>query len=76
VADHQIQLTGPDLAAGVPEDSLFDGAAVAGHAFGEAVLLSRVGGDFLAVGTTCTHYGAPLVEGIVVGDTSRSRKRR
>jgi NADPH-dependent 2,4-dienoyl-CoA reductase/sulfur reductase-like enzyme/nitrite reductase/ring-hydroxylating ferredoxin subunit len=71
VGDQQIQLTGPDLARGVPEDSLFDGAALAGHAFGEPVLLTRVGDDFLAVGATCTHYSAPLVEGIVVGDTVR-----
>jgi NADPH-dependent 2,4-dienoyl-CoA reductase/sulfur reductase-like enzyme/nitrite reductase/ring-hydroxylating ferredoxin subunit len=71
VGDKQMQLTGPDLTKGVPEDSLSDGAALAGHAFGEPVLLTRVGDEFFAVGATCTHYSAPLVEGIVVGETVR-----
>jgi apoptosis-inducing factor 3 len=66
-----MHLKGPDLAEGVPEESVPDGSALAGHAFGEPVLLVRVGDDFLAVGATCTHYGAPLVDGIVLGDTVR-----
>ncbi|HJU69070.1 MAG TPA: FAD-dependent oxidoreductase, partial [Gemmatimonadaceae bacterium] len=71
MSDHQVQLTGPDLSKGIPANSLADGAAVAGHAFGEAVLLVRAGDEFFAVGATCTHYGAPLGDGIVVGDTVR-----
>jgi NADPH-dependent 2,4-dienoyl-CoA reductase/sulfur reductase-like enzyme/nitrite reductase/ring-hydroxylating ferredoxin subunit len=71
VADQQTQLTGPDLAKGVSEDAVVDGAALAGHAFGEPVLLTRVGDEFFAVDATCTHYSAPLAEGIVVGDTVR-----
>jgi nitrite reductase/ring-hydroxylating ferredoxin subunit len=71
VSDQQTQLTGPDLSKGIPADSLAEGAALAGHAFGEAVLLVRAGDEFFAVGATCTHYGAPLVEGIVVGETVR-----
>jgi apoptosis-inducing factor 3 len=71
VSDHQTQLTGPDLSKGIPANSVADGAAIAGHAFGEAVLLVRAEDEFFAVGATCTHYGAPLVEGIVVGDTVR-----
>ena len=27
--------------------------------------------DLLAVGATCTHYGGPLAEGLLVGDTVR-----
>lgn len=71
MSDQQTQLTGPDLSKGMPANSLADGAAVAGHAFGEAVLLIRAGDEFFAVGAACTHYGAPLVEGIVVGETVR-----
>lgn len=71
MSDQQTQLTGPDLSTGIPADSLADGAALAGHALGEAVLLVRAGDGFFAVGATCTHYGAPLVEGIVVGETVR-----
>ena len=65
------QLTGPDLAAGVEAESLRDGATMVGHANGEAVILARQGREVFAVGATCTHYGGPLGEGIVVGDTVR-----
>jgi apoptosis-inducing factor 3 len=65
------KLSGPDLAAGIDEAALGAGASLLGHAGGEAVLLVRRGGDVLAVGATCTHYGGPLAEGVVEGDTVR-----
>jgi NADPH-dependent 2,4-dienoyl-CoA reductase/sulfur reductase-like enzyme/nitrite reductase/ring-hydroxylating ferredoxin subunit len=64
----QAKLSGPDLAAGIPEGELPADAPVLGHAGGEAVLLVRRGADVLAVGATCTHYGGPLAEGLVTGD--------
>ena len=67
----QAKLSGPDLAAGVDESALAAEASLLGHAAGEAVLLVRRGGDVLAVGATCTHYGGPLAEGALVGDTVR-----
>ena len=67
----QTELTGPDLKQGISIDDLGDGAMLGGHADGEAVLLVRRGGEIHAIGATCTHYGGPLAEGIVAGDTVR-----
>lgn len=63
--------TGPDLAGGVPVADLPEGGMLAGHVGDEAVLLARSGGEVFAVGAACTHYGAPLAEGLVVGGTVR-----
>ena len=35
------------------------------------VLLARRGNAFFAIGATCTHYGGPLAEGLMVDDTVR-----
>lgn len=61
----------PDLREGVPVDDVPEGLPLLGHAGGEAVVLARSGGNFFAVGATCTHYGAPLAEGIVTDGTLR-----
>jgi len=61
-------LSGPDLARGIPVSSIADGAMLAGHAHGDAVLLARRGDEFFAIGATCTHWGAPLADGLLVGD--------
>jgi NADPH-dependent 2,4-dienoyl-CoA reductase/sulfur reductase-like enzyme/nitrite reductase/ring-hydroxylating ferredoxin subunit len=65
------ELTGPDLAAGVAFEELTDGKPLLGHAGGEAVIVVRVGDDVHAIGASCTHYGGPLAEGLVVGHTVR-----
>lgn len=67
----QQELKGPDLASGIPLADLADGAMLLGHAHGEAVLLARRGTEVFAVGATCTHYGGPLAEGMLVEDTVR-----
>ncbi len=64
-------LNGPDLRAGVALDALQEGRPLLGHVDGEAVLLVRCGTDIDAVSAACTHYGGPLAEGLVVGDTIR-----
>jgi len=67
----QAQLSGPDLTAGIDAATLTSGSKLLGHADGEPVLLTRIGDDFLAISATCTHYGGPLAEGAIVGDTVR-----
>jgi NADPH-dependent 2,4-dienoyl-CoA reductase/sulfur reductase-like enzyme/nitrite reductase/ring-hydroxylating ferredoxin subunit len=64
-------LAGPDLAAGVAASDLMPGGKLLGHAHGEPVLLARIGEDFLAIGASCTHYGGPLAEGVIDGETVR-----
>jgi apoptosis-inducing factor 3 len=64
-------LNGPDLAAGVPIASVQDGAPLLGHAGGEAVVLVKRGAEMFAVGASCTHYGGPLADGLVVDGTIR-----
>lgn len=68
---HEEELAGPDLAHGVEISTVRPGQLVAGHAFGEAVLLARVDENWFAVGAKCTHYSAPLADGVLVGETIR-----
>ncbi len=77
-------LSGPDLGQGVALSEIgaaarpggtgaaAEGGCLLGHAGGEPVLLVRTGGgELFAVAASCTHYGGPLAEGLVVGDTVR-----
>jgi NADPH-dependent 2,4-dienoyl-CoA reductase/sulfur reductase-like enzyme/nitrite reductase/ring-hydroxylating ferredoxin subunit len=61
----------PDLAVGVARARLADGGMIAGHVGGEPVLLARRGDEVFAVSASCTHYGAPLADGLLVDDTVR-----
>jgi len=47
---------------------LADGEMKQVSANGAEILLACVGGNFHAVGAHCTHYGAPLVEGVLNGN--------
>src|SRR5262249_28145246 len=71
MAAEQSKPKGPNLTRGVALDHLGDGAMVGGHVGDEAVLLARRGEEFFAIGATCSHYGGPLAEGLIVGDTVR-----
>src|ERR1019366_6079592 len=64
-------LSGPDLTKGVAVSAIADGSMLTGHARGEPVLLVRRSDEFFAIGAVCTHYGAPLADGLLVGDTVR-----
>ncbi len=62
---------GPDLRAGISDADLTDGAMLVGQVDEESVLVARRGNDVYAIGATCTHYGGPLGEGLMVEDTVR-----
>jgi len=65
------RLSGPDLTRGVELSTIPEGSMLLGHAEGEPILLCRRGDEMFAIGAICTHYGGPLAEGLLVGDTVR-----
>ncbi|MER8483488.1 FAD-dependent oxidoreductase [Mesorhizobium sp. M1322] len=71
MAERHTKPNGPDLVAGIALSDLADGAKLLGHCRDEQVLLVRSGTEVFATGATCTHYGGPLVDGLVVEDTVR-----
>jgi apoptosis-inducing factor 3 len=71
MSESETTLSGPDFIQGVAATELADGGLLLGHAHGEAVLMARHGSDLFAIGASCSHYGAPLADGLVVGDTVR-----
>lgn len=60
-----------DLNHGIASSQLPEGGMLAGHLGETEVLLLRNGGKLYAIGAKCTHYGAPLIDGLVVGETIR-----
>jgi apoptosis-inducing factor 3 len=71
MATEQSKPSGPDLAQGIAVSDVPDGGAVGGHVGDDAVLLARRGNELFAIGATCSHYGGPLAEGLIVDDTVR-----
>jgi apoptosis-inducing factor 3 len=71
LAEGETKLTGPDLAKGIPFESLPDGQMLVGHANGKAVLLVRTAREIFAVSPHCTHYSGPLAEGLLISKTVR-----
>ncbi|MEQ1708755.1 MAG: FAD-dependent oxidoreductase [Terricaulis sp.] len=62
---------GPDFGLGIPLTDIGEGATLGGRVGDQSVLLSRRDGAFFAVGGACTHYGAPLSDGLIDGDRVR-----
>ena len=71
MSEEKSDLSGPDFEKGEKLSSLPDGGMLLGHAFGEAVLVARRGTELFAIGASCTHYGGPLTQGLLVGETVR-----
>jgi NADPH-dependent 2,4-dienoyl-CoA reductase/sulfur reductase-like enzyme/nitrite reductase/ring-hydroxylating ferredoxin subunit len=62
---------GPDLGIGIDAGGIRPGDKLLGHVKEEAVLLVRLDSEFVAVSARCTHYGGPLADGVIDGDTVR-----
>ena len=71
MAETSTELKGPDFEQGCEIAKLSEGEMLLGHASGEAILVARRGEDLFAIGATCTHYGGPLAEGLMVDCTVR-----
>ena len=71
MSDATSGLPGPDFTRGVSLSRIPDGSIIQGHAHDEAVVVARRGEELFAIGAFCSHYGAPLADGLVVGDTIR-----
>ncbi len=65
------EVDGPDLTEGVPLSQLEEGNPFVGTVDGEPVVVVKKDESLYAIGARCTHYGGPLEEGLVVGDTIR-----
>ena len=59
---------GPDLTQGIALDAIPEGGMAGGHVGDDAVLVARKDNELFAIGATCSHYGGPLAEGLMVGD--------
>src|SRR5258705_13022341 len=71
MSDPAPALAGPDFAEGIPLSEIADGSLTLGHLGGEQVVLARRGSELFAVGATCSHWGGPLADGLLVDDTVR-----
>jgi apoptosis-inducing factor 3 len=69
--DDKAQSNGPDLTSGISGSQLTEGAMLVGHVGDEPVLLARHNKEVFAISATCTHYGGPLGEGLMVDGTVR-----
>src|SRR5579872_3430699 len=71
MSEDKAKLTGPDVTKGIALSAIEEGVMLLGHADGEPALLARRGDEVFAIGAVCTHYGAPLEQGLLVDDTVR-----
>ena len=61
----------PDFSQGIPLELLQDGGMLKGNVRGEPALVIRHGDKVFAISASCTHYGGPLGDGLLVDDTVR-----
>jgi len=68
--EQQTSLIGPDLTKGVALADLVNGRLL-GHVGDHEILLVQADSELFAIGAHCSHYHAPLADGVVVGKTVR-----
>lgn len=71
MAADQVEVEGPDLSLGIRLSDIPDRGMIGGHVNGKTVLLARRGKKIYAIGGLCSHYSAPLADGLMVGKTVR-----
>ncbi len=62
---------GPDLSLGIAVSDIPASGLLRGRVGGEGVLLAHVGDAYFAIGANCAHYGGPLADGVLDGQTVR-----
>jgi NADPH-dependent 2,4-dienoyl-CoA reductase/sulfur reductase-like enzyme/nitrite reductase/ring-hydroxylating ferredoxin subunit len=70
MTQQQSSPNGPDLSLGVTDEAFKDGKLL-GHVGEQEVLLVRSGSEIFAIDAHCSHYGGPLAEGLVTGNSVR-----
>ncbi|HUK07320.1 MAG TPA: Rieske 2Fe-2S domain-containing protein [Stellaceae bacterium] len=71
MAQEQSPPRGPDLTQGVALTEI-TGEMLIGHIGAEEILVVRDCGEFFAIDAHCSHYHGPLLDGLVVGGTTRA----
>ncbi len=64
-------LTGPDFSNGIALADIPAAGMFLGRVGSDSALLVRQNGTLFAIGAICPHYGAPLVDGLLVDETIR-----
>ena len=61
-------LTGPDFSNGIALKDIPAAGMLLGRVGSDPALLVRQNGTLFAIGAICPHYGAPLVDGLLVDE--------
>src|SRR6476646_9783343 len=67
----QAAASGPDFSSGIGLSDCPDQGTIAGRVGDDAVLLSRIDGEWFAIGGICTHYCGVLGEGLIASQEVR-----
>lgn len=71
MVDSGTAVSGSDFRDGVEISAIPASDMLLGHVGGEPALLVRRGHELFVIGAICTHYGAPLIDGLLVDDGLR-----